>query len=86
MFRKFLSKEPEVSRADRDFQTLFRITKELDKQGLNKLIKAVECIWEGYDALRKLKTIDEKETELVDEIEKQLDKDITTDFVDMEQK
>lgn len=76
-------REPEISRADRDYQILFRIIKELDRQGLNKLLKAVESLWEGYDALRRLKTIDEKETAKVDDIEKQIEQDMNSgEFLD----
>lgn len=80
------NKEPEISRADRDFQTLFRIIKELDRQGLNKLLKASESLWEGYNALRTLKTIDEKETEAVDKIEEQLEKEASVKFEELEPK
>lgn len=73
MLSKLFQKEGEAPRADRDFQTLFKIVKELDKQGLNKLIKGIEALWEGYNALRTLKTRDEKEVRPVDEVEKKLE-------------
>ncbi len=63
MCLKRLFEREEESRADRDYQTLFRIVKDLDKQGLNKLIEGIECLWKGYDAIRRIKTRDEKEDE-----------------------
>jgi len=60
---KRLFRKEEESRVDRDYQALFRIVKELDKAGVNKLIEGIEAIWKGYDAMRRIKTRDEKAEE-----------------------
>ena len=56
-----LFKKEEESRAERDFQTLFRIVKDLDKQGLNRLQAGIDALWTAYDSLRRIKTRDEKD-------------------------
>ena len=74
IFKKvFENNEPEEARAERDFQAIARTVKDLDRQGINKYTKAVIAIWEGYKALRDLKTIDEKEVEAVDKVENSIE-------------
>jgi len=86
MCLKWFRGEEEEMLADRLYDTLFQTVKELDKQGLNKLLSGIEAMWSGYDALRRIKTRDEKENEK----EAKSDQDITDtengNFLEMEQK
>lgn len=79
-------REEEETLADRLYDTLFQTVKELDKQGLNKLLSGIEAMWSGYDALRRIKTRDEKE----DQREAKSDQDITDtengNFLEVDQK
>lgn len=61
--RDWFTGNDEETRADRDYQALFRVVKELDKQGLKKLLEGIEAMWTGYDTVRRIKTRDEKEDE-----------------------
>ena len=80
-------REEEKLRADRDYQALYKIVRELDKQGLNKLITGVEALWEGYNALRTLKTIDEKaEAKEAKEAKESKEIDGAAGLIDMEMK
>lgn len=86
MCLKWFRGEEEEMLADRLYDTLFQTVKELDKQGLNKLLSGIEAMWSGYDALRRIKTRDEKENEK----EAKSDQDITDtengNFLEVEQK
>lgn len=86
MCLKWFRGEEEEMLADRLYDTLFQTVKELDKQGLNKLLSGIEAMWSGYDALRRIKTRGEKENEK----EAKSDQDITDtengNFLEMEQK
>lgn len=78
-------KKEEEPRADRDYQTIYKIVRELDRQGLQKFLKGVEALWEGYNALRTLKTIDEKEDAKEAKETKDIS-DIENNFIETEQK
>ena len=85
--RDWFSKEvEEESLADRLYDTLFQTVKELDKQGLNRLLSGIEAMWSGYDTLRRIKTRNEKE----DAKEAKADQDISDtengNFLELEQK
>ena len=43
------------------FQKGVDLVKDLDRKEFDRMIKGLTHIWQGYDSMRKVQTIDEKE-------------------------
>lgn len=57
------------------FQTVIDLCKDLDKREFNRMMDGIELAWQGYNKIRQVQTIDEKEVAEVIEIEKELEKE-----------
>lgn len=59
--------------AEARFQQVLELVKDLDKKEFNKLIEATKLAWQGYDKMRQVQTIDEKEEADIKAAEDKLD-------------
>lgn len=59
--------------AETRFQQVLELVKDLDRKEFNKLIEATKLAWQGYDKMRQVQTIDEKEEADIKDAEKKLD-------------
>ena len=44
------------------FQQAIGLVKDLDKKEFNRMITGMKLAWEAYDNIRKVQTVDEKES------------------------
>ena len=58
--------------AEQRFDTIIALVKDLPRADFNRLLDAMKLAYEGYQKVKNVKTIDEKEMEDIDEIEKNL--------------
>lgn len=52
------------------FQKAVDLFKDLDRQEFKRLMQGLELAWEGYNKIRQVQTVDEKETAEIAEVEK----------------
>lgn len=57
------------------FQQGLVLIKDLDKKEFKRFIDGLTLVWQGYDCMRRVQTIDEKENADIEEAEKILEKD-----------
>ena len=57
------------------FQDGINAVKDLDKKEFKRYIEGLTLAWQGYDRIRKVQTIDEKESAPIDETEAYLTKE-----------
>lgn len=72
---KFIKKKKHADRVETRFQQGLVLVKDLDKKEFNRFIDGLTLAWQGYDRIRRVQTIDEKENSDVDEAEKFLEKE-----------
>lgn len=70
----FKKKVEELDKVEERFQDGVDLVKDLDKTEFNRMVKALELIWQGYDTVRKVKERDEKELDDIDKLEIELEK------------
>ena len=61
--------------AEQRFDTIIDLVKDLPRADFNRLIDGIKLSYEGYQKVKSAKTIDEKEMEDIDEIDKALTKE-----------
>lgn len=52
------------------FQKAVDLFKDLDRQEFKRLMQGLELAWEGYNKIRQVQTVDEKETAEVENVGK----------------
>lgn len=57
------------------FQQALVLVKDLDKREYNRFVDGLTLAWQGYDRIRRVQTIDEKENSDLEEVEKFLEKE-----------
>lgn len=57
------------------FQQGLVLVKDLDKREFNRFVDGLTLAWQGYDRIRRVQTINEKENSDVDEAERYLEKE-----------
>ena len=74
---KFFSRKnrKEADKVEARFQQGLTLVKDLDKREFKRFIDGLTLGWQGYDCMRRVQTIDEKETADIDESEKILEKE-----------
>lgn len=55
------------------FQQVIELVKALDRKEFNRLLEAIKLAWQGYDKIRQVQTIDEKDNAETNKTEKMLD-------------
>lgn len=71
MFKIKRQKKIEENALEKRLDTISELTRGLGKSEFNNLIEAVKSVYEARQKLLKVKTDDEKEVAVVDEIENQ---------------
>lgn len=72
---KWLKKKAEhTDKVESRVQDSIDLIKDLDKTEFKRLVKAMELFHEGYMTVRKIKEIQEKEGDIVDAIETEIEK------------
>ena len=71
MFKIKRQKKIEENALEKRLDTISELTRGLGKSEFNNLIEAVKSVYEARQKLLKVKTDDEKEVAVVDEIESQ---------------
>lgn len=61
--------------AEQRFDTIIALVKDLPRADFNRLLDAMKLAYEGYQKVKNVKTIDEKEMEDIDNIDKTLSKE-----------
>lgn len=72
---KFIKKKRHADKVETRFQQGLVLVKDLDKKEFNRFIDGLTLAWQGYDRIRRVQTIDEKENGDVDDAEKFLEKE-----------
>ena len=65
-----------ADKVEANFQQGLNLVKDLDKKEFNRFIDGLTLAWQGYDRIRRVQTIDEKENSDIDEAEKALIKEL----------
>jgi hypothetical protein len=61
--------------AEQRFDMIISLIKDLPRTDFNKLLEGIKLAYEAYSKVKSAKTIDEKELEDIDEIEKSMKKE-----------
>ena len=61
--------------AEQRFDTIITLIKDLSRADFNRLVEGIKLAYEAYSKVKNAKTVDEKELEDIDEIEKSLKKE-----------
>lgn len=61
--------------AEQRFDMIISLIKDLPRTEFNKLLEGIKLAYEAYSKVKSAKTIDEKELEDIDEIEKSMKKE-----------
>lgn len=61
--------------AEQRFDTIIDLVKDLPRADFNRLIDGIKLSYEGYQKVKSAKTIDEKEMEDIEDIDKTLAKE-----------
>lgn len=65
-----------ADKVEANFQQGLNLVKDLDKKEFNRFIDGLTLAWQGYDRIRRVQTMDEKENSDIDEAEKALIKEL----------
>lgn len=65
-----------ADKVEANFQQGLNLVKDLDRKEFNRFIDGLTLAWQGYDRIRRVQTIDEKENSDIDEAEKYLEKEV----------
>lgn len=68
-------KNKNEDRVEYRFQPALDLVKDLDKKEFNRFIDGLTLAWQGYDRIRRVQTIDEKENGDIYESERVLEKE-----------
>lgn len=68
-------KNKELDKVEARFQDGLTLVKDLDKKEFERFIKGLTLGWQGYDCMRRVQTIDEKEVEDITNSEKILERE-----------
>lgn len=70
------------------FQQAINLVKDLDKKEFARFVDGLTLAWQGYDRLRQVQTIDEKENGNpdIDKAEKILTKEVNNNYVKLKNK
>ena len=71
MFRK--RKNKGLEGIEERFQQAVDLFKDLDKKEFNRLIDGIKLAWEGYNKIRQVQTVDEKEMLDVSGVQENID-------------
>ena len=76
--RKIFSHKKKVTadKVESRFQQGLVLVKDLDKKEFKRFIDGLTLVWQGYDCMRRVQTIDEKESVDIDEPAKFLETEI----------
>lgn len=70
------NKKHEADKVESRFQQGLVLIKDLDKKEFKRFIDGLTLVWQGYDCMRRVQTIDEKENADIEEPEKFLETEI----------
>lgn len=73
----FRCKKYDYDPVESRFDAIMALIKDLERADYNRLKSAMDSCYDGYQKVKKVKTQDEKEVAAVDEIEKELKKEVT---------
>lgn len=65
----------DIDKVESRFQDGLTLVKDLDKKEFERFIKGLTLGWQGYDCMRRVQTIDEKEVEDITNAEKILERE-----------
>ena len=71
----FSRKNKGMDKVESRFQRGLDLVKDLDKREFKRFIDGLTLAWQGYDSMRRVQTIDEKENKDIIEAEKILEKE-----------
>lgn len=69
----FLKKKKIADKVESRFQQAISLVKDLDKREFKRMMDGIELAWEAYDKIRRVQTVDEKETADIASTGKELD-------------
>ena len=62
----------ETDRVEARFQQAVDLFKDLDKREFSRLMDGIKLAWQGYDKIRQVQSVDEKENAEINDAEKAL--------------
>ena len=71
-----LKKKRYADKVEARFQQALVLVKDLDRKEYNRFVDGLTLAWQGYDRIRRVQTIDEKENSAVEEAEKYVEKEV----------
>lgn len=60
--------------AEARFDSMMELIKDLPKADFNRMVKAMELGWKSYETVRNVKTDEERDNEVTDNADKELEK------------
>ena len=63
---RFIKRKQKLDKVEQRFQKGLEIVKDLDAKEFKRVIEGLTLAWKGYDCIRRVQTIDEKENENAD--------------------
>ena len=69
-----------TDRVEERFQTALNLVKDLDRREFKRSVDGLTLAWQGYDRIKQVQTIDEKEAEEVNVAEKELENEMIKEF------
>ena len=69
-----------TDRVEERFQTALNLVKDLDRREFKRFVDGLTLAWQGYDRIKQVQTIDEKEAEEVNVAEKELENEMIKEF------
>lgn len=69
-----------TDKVEERFQTALNLVKDLDRREFKRFVDGLTLAWQGYDRIKQVQTIDEKEAEEVNAAEKELENEMIKEF------
>ena len=69
-----------TDKVEERFQTALNLVKDLDRREFKRFVDGLTLAWQGYDRIKQVQTIDEKEAEEVNVAEKELENEMIKEF------
>ena len=70
---KHKRKASSSDRIEERFQQAVDLFKDLDKREFNRLMEGIKLTWEGYNKIRQVQSVEEKEMADINEANKELE-------------
>lgn len=70
---KLFKKKRREAKIEERFQQAVNLFKDLDKREFNRLMEGLKLAWEGYNKIRQVQSVEEKEMADISAVNKELE-------------